>query len=380
MTINSALERDISLENMLSYGEAIREVATIFESMHDGEYDFLIVPSRGASPIVDMCRIHWTSRREPWGHRGGMRRVVESFLANPISKALHLPFTADAGNLPLSVEPRDVRRFWCRVVAGMISDPDADPFFRFYEYLRFNVCGEQDLATQATMYDVKRRPAGKRFAFLDTAVSGRAVCEIMDGFADAGLTNDIFYIVVIDENGAKLRPEYKLKLELAKQAGRAELVYLPRLFTEDQGPAISGIWSVVFPEIMEEALKAIPELGEASAAGAGIYYWSVNSTISESDPLIDMAITLRRNAFLSAVIMPNEERIQSVLADYRTHVHEHRLFDKKMTLEIARPRIQAALRLNIRALEASSSHVVRVSVDRDQARSAVDDFLSGSTE
>lgn len=84
----------------------------------------------------------------------------------------------------------------------------------------------------------------------------------MDGFAEAGLTDDIFYIVVIDENGAKLRLEHRLKLDLAKQAGWAELVYMPRLFTEDQGPAISGIWSVVFPEIMDEALKAIPDLGK----------------------------------------------------------------------------------------------------------------------
>lgn len=131
MTTNTALEQDISLENMLGYGKAIREVATIFESMHDREYDFLIVPSRGASPIVDMCRLNWTSRREPWDNRGGMQRVMESFFANPLSKALHLPFTADAGNLPLGVEPRDVRRFWCGVVAGMIRDPDTDPFFAF---------------------------------------------------------------------------------------------------------------------------------------------------------------------------------------------------------------------------------------------------------
>jgi hypothetical protein len=61
MTTNTALEKDISLENMLGYGKAIREAATIFESMHDREYDFLIVPSRGACPIVDVCRLNWTN-------------------------------------------------------------------------------------------------------------------------------------------------------------------------------------------------------------------------------------------------------------------------------------------------------------------------------
>lgn len=101
----------------------------------------------------------------------------------------------------------------------------------------------------------------------------------------------------------------------------------------------------------------------------------MNSTISKNDPLIDMAIALRRNAFFSAVILPNEDRIQSVLADYRSHILDYRLFDKKTTLEIARPRVEAAVRLDTRSLEASSSHAIRVSVDPDQARTAVHDFV-----
>jgi len=45
--------------------------------------------------------------------------------------------------------------------------------------------------------------------------------------------------------------------------------------TEDEGPAISGIWTVTFPDLMEQAAKMIPELANSKEVGAGLYYFEV---------------------------------------------------------------------------------------------------------
>jgi hypothetical protein len=351
--MSTALEDDISLENLISYADACNEVSTLFESMFDNEYDFLVVPSRGAAPIVDACTVCWTSRRERLDDRGGLERVVKSFLSSPLTNAIFLPFTADAGNLCTGVAPRDIRRFWCRVVAGMLRDPQNDPFFRYYQYLTSKICSGPALERRANKYQINGIARGNRFIFIDTAVSGQAACEIMDGFAEIGLEG-IFYIIVVDENGAKLKSEYQRKLQAAELAGTASLVYMKRLFTEDRGPAISGIWSVVFPELMDAAMRLIPEFRDLNCAGAGFYYWTLAETVAPDDPLIVRAVGLRRQMLITALIMPKHSGLEEMLSSYRSCVQEHDLFSKRTTLEIARPRLRRLMRIAEHSLDASS--------------------------
>ncbi|MGG5823642.1 hypothetical protein [Falsiroseomonas sp. HW251] len=341
--------------------------------MHDNEFDFLIVPSRGAAPIVDACTVYWTSRRERSDHRGGLDRVVRSFLSNPITKAMYLPFTADIGNLDIGVSPRDVRRFWCRVVAGMLRAPNTDPFYNFYVYLRSKFCAHPTLEPRANTYQIDGIPRGRKFAFIDTAVSGQAICEIMDGFSEAGL-DDVLYIIIIDLEGKRLKPLYRKQLEAAQQQNKAFLIYTKRLFTEDRGPAISGIWSVVFPELIEQMRTIVPEFRDLGCAGAGLYYWTVGAATAPSDTIIHTAVTLRRAALIRALIYSDHSPANEALKEYRGWIQRHDLFERRTTQEIARPRLEAALQVTPRDVQASSSHVVRVSISKDDADSVVRDF------
>lgn len=366
-----ALETDISLENLLSYAAAAQEVSVILESLNKGEYDFLLVPSRGAAPIVDMCRLYFTSRRERW--RGGLDGMVPEWLANPLANSLYLPFTADAGNLAIGVAARDMRRFWCRVVAGMLRAPDTDPFYGFFRFLQTRL--GSGLAQTSTMYEIDGRPKGDRFVFIDTAISGQAICEIMDGFSEAGLTN-ILYIVVADENGEKLKPQYRQQIEEGVRAGSVFLVKMRRLFTEDRGPAVSGIWSVVFPEVMEAALKAVPEFREFGCSGAGLYFWTTEDPLSSGDRIVQQAIAWRRSAFMHAMLLPQPDhaRLEEDLEAYRALIKAHRLFSRDATLEIAAPRLRGAVNLPEAQLGISSSHVLRVSIPAAEAMSAITTF------
>jgi hypothetical protein len=158
-----------------------------------------------------------------------------------------------------------------------------NPHYRFFRFIRDGVCqvGHHD--------SLEWRMESERFLFIDTVVSGRAVSEIVEAFDAEGL-DQIHYILLLDENGAAMKPPYAARIHALAAAGRATLIKVPSLFTEDQGPAVSGIWSVVVPKLMELARNE-PGMSDGFV-GAGLYYHEVQQRPDGSNVEVTKAIAM----------------------------------------------------------------------------------------
>ncbi|MFC5506403.1 hypothetical protein [Bosea massiliensis] len=191
---------NITLEILRSYAQACMDLDATVEKLRAKGFDLLVVPSRGASPfIAGAASYAHTLRNE----------CYEAFdpsapRIRPIEK-LYLPFTADGAN-DFAISTAAIRRFWSRVLAAFIRRDRSDKALLFYKYLRA-ISGKIALG-------FRLREGGKsgRFIFIDTVVSGQAICEIFNAFADYGL-DDCHFILLIDQQGNALRPDYRQQID-----------------------------------------------------------------------------------------------------------------------------------------------------------------------
>lgn len=243
----------------------------------------------------------------------------------------------------------------------------------------------------------------ERFLFIDTVVSGRAVCEIVKAFDAEGL-DQIHYILLLDEEGAAMRKPYKALIHALASSGRATLIKVPSLFTEDQGPAVSGIWSVVVPKLMDMARD---ERGMRDGfVGAGLYYHEVRKRADESNVEVTRAIgQLDQILFQAMHVAADPEGIlldlehlgsdfagddalhnlyqqselfgrwiENQIEDYLAHIEKHKLFDKANTRTTASGRVLAGVPGGKAEIDVSTSHCIRLHIEDSEVERLMRQF------
>jgi hypothetical protein len=243
---------DLTFDMVRSYAEACRELHDYIAVLQRNGFGLVVIPSRGAHPFFDGANRHDYETRP-------REMPISPF---QLIDTLYLPFTADFGQAS-PFESKDIRRYWARTLAAIVHRDTDDVAYRLHEYLRGNSKG-------LAIGDTSIKPASsEKFIFVDTVVSGRAICEIFDAFDEYGLT-DCHFLLLVDERGKNLKADYKRRIEEMTISQRATVIQVDKIFTEDEGPAMSGIWTVTFPDIMEHARKMIPELASSNEVGAGL--------------------------------------------------------------------------------------------------------------
>lgn len=153
---------------------------------------------------------------------------------------------------------------------------------------------------------------------------------------------------------------------------RATLIPVDRIFTEDEGPAMSGIWTVTFPELMSKGTQMIPELAESRATGAGLYYHEVSRREDGSN--VDFTIS---NAILGTMLFSAVRESDSTtlgfLEDFQRHIRNAKLQDQAFTRRVAHPIIKR--NLPVASTDVSGSHVVRAYLGADRAEALIREFL-----
>lgn len=294
--------RDIvNRPNVQAYAKAGIDVARAAQRLSDDGYNCMIVPSRGAVPFLRVAKSYYRQLVISCMPQGDRLTKGMAARLGPLTLALHVPFTADAGRIGVEgLKSAHIRRFWARVVAAIVRRHVDDPHYRFFRFVRDEVCqvGHHD--------SLEWRMESERFLFIDTVVSGRAVCEIVEAFDAEGL-DQIHYILLLDENGAAMRQPYAARIHALAAAGRATLIKLPSLFTEDQGPAVSGVWSVVVPKLMD-LIRDEPAMCNGFA-GAGLYYHEVRQRPDASNVQVTQAVARLDQLLFEAMhvaVDPNE--------------------------------------------------------------------------
>ncbi|MFT8814809.1 hypothetical protein [Acetobacter fabarum] len=408
----------VTPEDIISYTAAGIEIAIKCAELRKQGYEMMVVPSRGAHPFIKSarefhCRCLSLMDRSRVGSGSIFANYSRSNLQTALRNPLYLPFTSDFGaNAESGLSSKTIRNFWANVTKSIVENNYKSPSYKFFRYVRDDVVkiGHHSYAEDWF--------TSKKFIYIDTAISGRAVVEISDAFENLGMT-EIQYIFIIDENGKKLTENYKSKISKLHQAGRAHLIYVDRLFTEDQGPAISGIWSVVLPELMEVAREEIPSFQDA--VGAGLYYWEVQSRATDVFKADSTKEGLPDNTLLTSAIsqidvllftgtrlIPSRQdfaryveifedgagdkirkyypedkdpfnTINVLIEGYNEHIGDAKnalgraLFHPDTTKEIAEDLIKRQSTVDV-MVDISSSHCLRANMSKDQAFKIIKDF------
>ena len=381
----------ITEKTVKSYTRAAVAVARACDRLRDEGYGAMVVPSRGAVPVVGAASSYRRSILNPLIDRDGKFKLLTRSVSDPLVAAVHIPFSADMGETGVNgLDTASIRTFWARVVAAIARRDALSPYYQFYRFHRDVVCrvGHHD--------NLEHCLNSERFIFVDTVVSGRAVVEIADAFDDLGM-DQIHYLLLVDENGSRIDPRYADRLRRLEAQGRAQLINVDRLFTEDQGPAVSGVWSVVMPSIMDAAREIVPEFRDGMV-GAGIFYHEVQarkdgSNINFTRAIGSLNILLHSAMYIVAdldeieqdlerlgLYFENELGIEQVglmartmertfgyaIEDYVNHLDQHGLFAAEATAGVAERKLLGGVD-GKPTLDVSGSHCLRLDVPADEA-------------
>lgn len=364
----------ITPENVRAYAKAGKDLYETCEALALDGHSFCVVPSRGAVPFHRIAEQYFFSvvRLKPPEVNQHIQALNE-YSSNPIANAVYMPFTAEVADDSL-LSSAMVRAHWVGVLSDLVRGRTSSARWRFYEFLRRSVFVSPPKDT------VEERANSEKFVFLDTVVSGRSFYEIATAFENEHL-NDVHFVLFVDQNGARIARRYQSTIDKYVNAGRATIINLPDLITEDRGPSVSGIWSVVVPALMEVALQEVPEFSELGTSGAGFYWLEIALRSDKTN----LGVGGRQGHFHSMIYSVFSDELHEGFRR-RPHILEHhaetyaedekgwpRLDRQDVTLEIARPVLSKIAKVRY-TTDVSNSHVIRANIDTDEAARLVREF------
>jgi len=247
---------ELEPKNIESYVNAGVQVVERMRSLNNEGYTNLLIPSRGAFPIL---------------HVGGhyLEACEQSF---PNFELHTLPFTSI--DLP---SQDDMRRYWARVYQGITGEKGNPELLSYIKLLSFigvtNERSTDSIKIDDRVVDIPRTlsfedyinvkaTAGKTL-FIDTVISGRASATILEEL-------DCHAILIVDKEGKKLQEPYKSQLKKLEREGKATLIPIKHLYTEDRGPAFLESNAYIFPDIID-GVNSDATLAGYNIHGAGIW-------------------------------------------------------------------------------------------------------------
>jgi hypothetical protein len=281
-----ALETVFSESNMEAYSSRCLDLAVSMPEQFDKHsLDTLVIPSRGAVPIFIGSIYALGKLNDALGgeynyfHDNlGIQNMLGPLMPHKSNvqigvdhhkyKVLLIPFTADLNlnKFDSSIDTDDfvekTRNYWARFTSSFFEKSSKrlkDPYFNtFTDVILRNVENRSGLAEAYETF-----PQIKRFGIMDTVISGRASTHILSAFdrifKEQGIDDPQDYpyygFLIVDENGSKLKRDFKTFLKTKEARRSLEMHYIPRIVSEDEGASLLGVAAVVYPSLMRESKK-----------------------------------------------------------------------------------------------------------------------------
>lgn len=286
-------EEEFSKDNLTGYAWTCLNIAS---DMAKRDFDTLLLPSRGAVPIV-VGTLHALYELGEVGfekegkllRRFRLPAIVQKLARLPIEyhptknaiNTILVPFTADinvdkealeqilekdrldTSNIDVrnmqAIKKRrreklqeieksiidGTRKFWARFVSSLYDkNKNQDAYKNYYFNLAKKI--END-PSQLEHFD--RHP--EKMALIDTAISGRASSTILQELDK--YTKDVYSFIVVDENGKKFKRNYSDYLKGKQGEHTLKLYPMNRIVTEDRGSSLEGVISIVYPSLLTES-------------------------------------------------------------------------------------------------------------------------------
>lgn len=372
--MNEFLKDIIALSTLESYAKACVSIYDALNDLKKAGFKKVIIPSRGAYPFYAGARKVSYIYYEKWSDTLEFTTHFKKWL---------LPFTSDwGGHADPNFSSQKSRRFWAKILADVINGEDTMQikYFRalvttFGKLLTVNT---EDVYPPARFS--KNTDGDDRFIFIDTAISGRAIHEIISSFRDLGLTN-YYIILIVDNNGESLNGEFRNTIQQERSQGRLVEIPVEKIFSEDTSPLLNeGISALVFPSIIQGAYAEISDLHRDGMVGAGLWFIDSLSHLKHTDPGKNGIMGALGSLLYAAInsYLDGESQFYPHMVDFDTS----NMIERAAGLKINDPKSTAQFfrdRLHYRGvhtdfdLDVSGTHVVRVNFSEDQ----VGKFLKG---
>jgi hypothetical protein len=368
-----AWQERFSAENIQSYGWACIKVYEELVKLEGLGYTTLVNPSRGATPFLENLNpIHQRYSL----HRSESSDIVHGLGAPFASNVITLPFTADPPDcVDSSIASFQIRDYWVRVLKAYLTGDLLSPELQFYQYVTLDLLGfEESLGAPI------HRPSEK-FVFMDTVVSGRAISEIERSLREHGL-NDYHLLLILDKDGNLLSGPARARLNELCALEKATLVKVRSLFTEDQGPSLTGTWCISVPQLATEASIVLGH-GSGVLAGSAASFIRVSAdhrlnnsriTASYGRLMVMLHCLLYGEELLEGGRGVSDFFRRQLIDSISTSSEGLSPLDKRVTELIAKTSIQDGIPIangrrplsgKIARLEVSSSHVIRVYFEQE---------------
>lgn len=214
-----SIKKDLAVENVLAYAAACVKVSDhLCYQVTEGR-STVVLPSRGAFPIYETAN---------------HIRAYESTVEHAHNVDI-IPFTFDTCQ---EASSQAVREHWVKVLLAE-SSGDRNDEWDFYQ---------KGLSLLGQPFRRKPLQYGK-FVMIDTVISGQAAAEIIEALERHGL--DYHLILLADHNGESIKSEFRKELD--KYPDRHTLIPVRRLYTEDRGPAMMGMTTLLLPDLMPDS-------------------------------------------------------------------------------------------------------------------------------
>jgi hypothetical protein len=328
--MGSSLEEIFSEGHLRSYAHACIGLAADMPGEFDSRgLDTLVIPSRGAVPIFVGMVYALNRLKETFGkeyeefYNGlGVQEMIYPLLSRvnddvstDVSKSkyrvLLIPFTADLNmerfdpNLDGDDYVKKTRNFWARVTGAFFKDSGErvnDPYFRAFTDIVL-----REIETRpGVARDYEEFPRINRFGIMDTVISGRASTQIITSFDEMFKEMDFmdspyYAFLIIDENGRKLKAPFKQALNRKALERSLKQYPVARIVSEDEGAALLGVASVVYPSLMRESERnlVLRNSGKEFFVGAGS--WRLGSELGKEGPAYSGFFDRFRGLICSAI-------------------------------------------------------------------------------
>lgn len=360
---NSRLKQLITPSSVESYSKACIDLWETLMDLRDDGYQRLIIPSRGIYPF-------YSGALQTAFILGG-KKEFSRFHLN-FSEWL-LPFTSDWGDADIEVQAHQIRRFWTKVMADGIRDVQT-PYSQFYSAIIETVGSRYNINTSQLSFDsarFRKSLDNENFIFIDTAISGKAICDIIESMSEFNL-NSYHIIVVVDENGARLRPQYKRIIEREKALGRLTQINVEKIFSEDASPLLnSGISSIVFPTLIEQAYQEVSEFNKNKFVGGGIWFIDsashlkdINRNLNSVRGILSTLISSAINEHVGTTSKWQNEFIRNSAHEMTEILNDQKfdVFSPESTKSLIMNRLKHRnIKIND-PVDISGSHVVRINL------------------
>jgi len=293
------LDNIFSDENLREYSKACFDLAMeIPERFHTHKLDTLVIPSRGAVPfflgmtygIRKISEEGLCQHGEEFYKNLGVQESLLPLLpkdfgikkANLEEKAYRVllaPFTADLDMSKIDSEVDTdkytvkTRNYWANVTAAMFlpkNQRQEDPYFKSFTDIVLRHLEKRE--DTARLYE--DFPAISRFGLMDTVISGQASNNILRAFEALARKKDNanlnpFAFLIVDENGNKLKHDFKRYLMNKEAHNTASFHRIPRIVSEDENASLLGVGAVVYPTVMKSSREMLRLDDEEFFIGAG---------------------------------------------------------------------------------------------------------------